>query len=56
MKYPSFIQESKQSLPTPYSLDYTEEQYLYDNAKSIQQQLKNAGYDLGKFGVDGKWG
>lgn len=38
-----------------------EKQQIRDNAQSIQQQLKDAGYDLGttgknKDGVDGMWG
>ena len=55
MKYSS-TQKQEQSLPIPYASNYNEKQYFKDNAKNIQQQLKNAGYDLGKFGVDGKWG
>lgn len=48
--------QSSESMPAPYRSDYTKEQYVRDNAKSIQQQLVDAGYDLGKYGVDGKWG
>lgn len=48
--------QSSKSMPTPYRSDYTKEQYVKDNAKSVQQQLINAGYDLGKYGADGKWG
>lgn len=47
--------------PLPYNSDYTKEQFLADNAKKIQQELKRVGYNLGTFGknkdgVDGKWG
>lgn len=42
--------------PSPYKPDYTQEQYLKDNAKSIQKQLLAENYDLGKWGADGKWG
>lgn len=48
--------QSSESMSTPYRSDYTKEQYVRDNAKSIQQQLVDAGYDLGTYGVDGKWG
>ena len=52
---------AEQELPTPYRSAYTKKQQIKDNAKSIQQQLKDAGYDLGatgknKDGVDGSWG
>lgn len=49
-------EETPKTMPTPYKLGYTEQQFIKDNARSIQQQLANAGYDLGKYGVDGKWG
>ena len=49
-------EETSKTMPTPYKPGYTEQQFIKDNAKSIQQQLVNAGYDLGKYGVDGKWG
>ena len=48
--------EDSNTMPTPYKSDYSKEQFIKDNARSIQQQLVNAGYDLGKYGVDGKWG
>lgn len=53
-----FSQKAKKpkTMPTPYKPGYTEQQFIKNNAKSIQQQLVNAGYDLGKYGVDGKWG
>ena len=52
---------AKQELPIPYKSTYTKKQQIKDNAKSIQQQLKDAGYNLGttgknKDGVDGFWG
>ena len=46
--------EDSNTMPTPYKSDYSKEQFIKDNARSIQQQLVNAGYDLGK--VDGIWG
>lgn len=54
-------EEKPKTMPTPYKSGYTEQQFIRDNARSIQQQLVNAGYDLGKYGenkdgVDGKWG
>lgn len=54
-------EETSKTMPTPYKPGYTEQQFIRDNAKSIQQQLVKAGYDLGKYGenkdgVDGKWG
>lgn len=45
-----------ESKGTPYKQDYTQQDYLKDNAKSIQEQLIAAKYDLGKWGADGKWG
>ena len=30
--------------------------YLKNNAKTVQQQLLNLGYNLGNYGADGKWG
>lgn len=49
-------EETPKTIPIPYKANYSEEQFIKDNAKSIQQQLINAGYDLGKYGADGKWG
>lgn len=54
-------EETSKTMPTPYKPEYTEQQFIRDNARSIQQQLVKAGYDLGKYGenkdgVDGKWG
>ena len=49
-------EEKPKTMPTPYKSGYTEQQFIKDNARSIQQQLATAGYDLGKYGVDGKWG
>lgn len=53
--------QSSNSMPAPYRSDYTKEQFIRDNARSIQEQLVKAGYDLGKYGenkdgIDGKWG
>ena len=54
-------EEKPKTMPTPYRSGYTEQQFIRDNARSIQEQLVKAGYDLGKYGenkdgVDGKWG
>lgn len=49
-------EETSKTMPTPYKPEYTEQQFIRDNARSIQQQLVKAGYDLGNYGVDGKWG
>lgn len=56
-----YLQPTKQELPIPYKSTYTKKQQIKDNAQSIQQQLKDAGYNLGttgknKDGVDGSWG
>lgn len=47
-------EETSKTMPTPYKPEYIEQQFIRDNAKSIQQQLVKAGYDLGKY--DGIWG
>lgn len=43
-------------VPTPYKPDYSEQDYLKDNAASIQEQLIAEKYNVGKWGADGKWG
>lgn len=54
-------EEKPKTMPTPYRSGYTEQQFIRDNARSIQEQLVKAGYNLGstgknKDGVDGQWG
>lgn len=44
------------NIPSPYKTDYSEQDYLRDNAKSIQQQLIAEKYNVGQRGADGKWG
>lgn len=55
MEWQSYI-TPKEEAPIPYKSDYTKQDYLKDNAKSIQKQLIAAKYDVGKWGADGKWG
>lgn len=40
----------------PYAPEYTKADFISDNAKTIQEQLVAAGYNVGNTGVDGKWG
>lgn len=47
-------EEKPKTMPTPYRAGYTEQQFIKDNARSIQDQLTKAGYSVGK--VDGIWG
>lgn len=47
-------EEKPKTMPTPYRAGYTEQQFIRDNARSIQNQLTKAGYSVGK--VDGIWG
>lgn len=60
MNWKSYYTDDK-SMPAPFKEGYTEDNYIKDNAETIQRQLKEAGYNLGssgknKDGVDGKWG
>lgn len=60
MDWKSYHTEDK-SMPAPFKEGYTENDYIKDNAETIQKQLKEAGYHLGssgknRDGVDGKWG
>lgn len=60
MDWKSYHTDDK-SMSTPFKEDYTEDDYIKDNAENIQRQLKEAGYHLGssgknKDGIDGKWG
>lgn len=40
----------------PYTADATQGDILKQNAKTIQEQLVAAGYNVGRTGADGKWG
>lgn len=60
MDWKSYHTDDK-SMPAPFKEGYTEDDYIKDNAETIQKQLKEAGYHLGtsgknKDGVDGSWG
>lgn len=60
MNLKSYYTDDK-SMPAPFKEGYTEDDYIKDNAETIQRQLKEAGYNLGssrknRDGVDGKWG
>lgn len=47
-------EETSKTMPTPYRSGYTEQQFIKDNARGIQEQLTKAGYSVGK--IDGIWG
>ena len=40
----------------PYAPGYTKQNFVKDNAKTLQEQLLAAGYSVGRTGADGKWG
>lgn len=40
----------------PYVQGYTKQDFVVDHAKTIQEQLLAAGYNIGSTGADGKWG
>lgn len=52
----SKAKQAQKTTPVPYRPGTSEQQIIRSNAKSIQTQLLEAGYDLGKYGADGKWG
>lgn len=49
-------QLKSRTISSPYKEDYSEQDYIRDNAKSIQQQLIAEKYNVGQWGADGKWG
>lgn len=48
--------EQNSFMGAPYRADYTASDHAKANARSMQEQLIKAGYNVGSTGADGKWG
>lgn len=48
--------EQNSFMGAPYRADYTAADHAKANAKSMQEQLIKAGYNVGRTGADGMWG
>jgi murein DD-endopeptidase MepM/ murein hydrolase activator NlpD len=56
MDWQSTPKPEDSDMGVPYVSGYTKQDFAADHAKTIQEQLLAAGYNIGSTGADGKWG